>query len=140
MDELDRQILDILRRDSRTPYTEIADQVGTSEGTIRNRVERLVSEGIIERFTISSRTGNIKAMIEVSVEVNVETTVISEIMAAWDQVDFVWQVSGEEDIVLIIDAADTRAVNDLITRARELDEVENTKTRLILDEQRGQSI
>jgi DNA-binding Lrp family transcriptional regulator len=79
-------------------------------------------------------------MIEVSVEVNVETTVISEIMAAWDQVDFVWQVSGEEDIVLIIDAADTRAVNDLITRARELDEVENTKTRLILDEQRGQSI
>lgn len=140
MDELDRQILDILRRDSRTPYTEIADQVGTSEGTIRNRVERLMSEGIIERFTISSRTGNIKAMIEVSVEVNVETTVISEIMAAWDQVDFVWQVSGEEDIVLIIDAADTRAVNDLITRARELDEVENTKTRLILDEQRGQSI
>jgi len=127
MDELDRQILDILRRDSRTPYTEIADQVGTSEGTIRNRVERLVSEGIIERFTISSRTGNIKAMIEVSVEVNVETTVISEIMAAWDQVDFVWQVSGEEDIVLIIDAADTRAVNDLITRARELDEVENTQ-------------
>mgnify|MGYP002762855486 CR=1 FL=1 len=41
MDELDRQILDILRRDARTPYTEIAAQVGTSEGTVRNRVERL---------------------------------------------------------------------------------------------------
>jgi DNA-binding Lrp family transcriptional regulator len=139
MDDLDRQILDILRRDARTPYTEIAEQVGTSEGTIRNRVERLLEEGIIERFTVSTRTGNIKAMIEVSVKVNVHTTEISERMAEWDQVDFVWQVSGEEDVVLVVDAADTGAVNELITRARELDEVENTKTRLILDERLGRS-
>jgi DNA-binding Lrp family transcriptional regulator len=139
MDDLDRQILDILRRDARTPYTEIAEQVGTSEGTVRNRVERLLDDGIIERFTVSTRTGNIKAMIEVSVKVNVHTTEISETMAEWDQVDFVWQVSGEEDVVLVVDAADTGAVNQLITRAREMDEVENTKTRLILDERLGRS-
>jgi DNA-binding Lrp family transcriptional regulator len=139
MDDLDREILDILRRDARTPYTEIAEQVGTSEGTVRNRVERLLEEGIIERFTVSTRTGNIKAMIEVSVKVNVHTTEITERMAEWDQVDFVWQVSGEADIVLVVDAADTGAVNQLITRARELEEVENTKTRLILDERLGRS-
>jgi len=139
MDDLDRQILDILRRDARTPYTEIAEQVETSEGTVRNRVERLLEEGVIERFTVSTRTGNIKAMIEVSVKVNVHTTEISERMAEWDQVDFVWQVSGEEDVVLVVDAADTQAVNELITRAREMDEVENTKTRLILDERLGRS-
>ena len=139
MDDLDQEILDILRRDARAPYTEIAEQVGTSEGTVRNRVERLLEEGIIERFTVSTRTGNIKAMIEVSVKVNVHTTEITERMAEWDQVDFVWQVSGEEDVVLVVDAADTGAVNELITRARELDEVENTKTRLILDERLGRS-
>ena len=139
MDDLDRRILDVLRRDARTPYTEIAEQVGTSEGTVRNRVERLTDEGVIERFTVSTRTGNIKAMIEVSVKVNVHTTEISERMAEWDQVDFVWQVSGEDDVVLVVDAADTGAVNELITRARELDEVENTKTRLILDERLGRS-
>ena len=139
MDDLDRRILDVLRRDARTPYTEIAEQVGTSEGTVRNRVERLLDDGIIERFTVSTRTGNIKAMIEVSVKVNVHTTEITERMAEWDQVDFVWQVSGEEDVVLVVDAADTGAVNELITRARELDEVENTKTRLILDERLGRS-
>ncbi|ELZ32827.1 ArsR family transcriptional regulator [Halogeometricum pallidum JCM 14848] len=139
MDELDRQILDILRRDARTPYTEIAEQVETSEGTVRNRVERLTSDGVIERFTISTRTGNIKAMIEVSVKVEVDTTRISELMAEWEEVDFVWQVSGEEDVVLVVDAADTRAVNELITKARELDEVKSTKTRLILDERLGRS-
>ncbi|WP_096390103.1 Lrp/AsnC family transcriptional regulator [Halopenitus persicus] len=137
MDELDRQILSVLRRDSRTPYTEIADRVGTSEGTVRNRVERMNEEGVIERFTVTTRTGNVKAMIEISVEVNVDTSAVGERMADWEEVDFVWQVSGEDDIVLVVDAVDTGAVNELITEAREMDDVKSTKTRLILDERLG---
>ncbi|WP_440007829.1 Lrp/AsnC family transcriptional regulator [Halomicrococcus sp. SG-WS-1] len=137
MDALDRQILDLLRRDARMPYTEIADEVGTSEGTVRNRVEQMNEDGVIERFTVATRTGNVKAMIEIGVDVAVNTTSMSDRLAEWEQVDFVWQVSGEDDIVLVVDAADTQGVNQLITRARELDEVVETKTRLILDERRG---
>jgi DNA-binding Lrp family transcriptional regulator len=137
MDELDRQILNILRRDARTPYTEIADEVGTSEGTVRNRVERMTDEDVIERFTVATRTGNVKAMIEVGVAVDVSTGDVADRMADWDEVDFVWMVSGEEDIVLVVDAADTQGVNELITKARELEDVDATKTRLILDERLG---
>ncbi len=137
MDDLDRRILSILRRDARTPYTEIADRIGTSEGTVRNRVDRMTDEGVIERFTVTTRTGNVKAMIEISVEMNVNTDAVGRRMVEWEEVDFVWQVSGEDDIVLVVDAVDTRAVNDLITQARELDEVKSTKTRLILDERLG---
>ncbi|MFP4626782.1 MAG: Lrp/AsnC family transcriptional regulator [Natronomonas sp.] len=137
MDDLDRQILSILRRDSRTPYTEIADRIGTSEGTVRNRVEGLLDDGIIERFTVSARTGNVKAMIEIGVAVDVDTNVMSERLSTWDDVDFVWQVSGEEDIVVVVDTTDTGTLNELITQARELDEVVSTKTRLILSEKLG---
>lgn len=136
MDELDREILDVLRHDARIPYTEIADRVGTSEGTVRNRVDRMLETGVIERFTVATRTGNIKAMIELGVDVAVDTTEVAGRLAEWDAVDFVWQVSGEEDVVLIVDAADTKGVNDLITRARDMDEIVSTTTRLILDEQR----
>ncbi|MFC7059655.1 Lrp/AsnC family transcriptional regulator [Halovenus salina] len=137
MDELDREILDILRRDARTPYTEIAEQVGTSEGTIRNRVEGMVESGVIERFTVATRTGNVKAMIEITVDVDVHTGGLTEQMAKWEEVDFVWQVSGEEDIVLVVDTKDTRGLNGLISRAREMDKVVSTTTQLILDEWRG---
>jgi len=58
-------------------------------------------------------------------------------VAEWPEVDFVWRVSGEDDIVLVVDCADTEGVNELITQARELDDVVSTKTRLILDEQLG---
>jgi len=137
MDDLDRQILDILRRDARTAYTEIADQVGTSEGTVRNRVEQLIEDDVIERFTVATRTGNVKAMIEVGVDVSVDTHDISDRVVEWPEVDFVWQVSGEEDIVFVVDAQDTARVNEIITKTRELDEVVSTKTRLILDERVG---
>lgn len=137
MDDLDRRILTVLRRDARTPYTEIADRVGTSEGTVRNRVENLLERGIIERFTIATRTGNIKAMIEISVAVDVDTAEISARMAEWTEVDHVWQVSGEDDLVIVVDTTDTEALNGLITRARDFGEVVSTKTRLILDERLG---
>jgi len=137
MDELDREILSILRRDARTPYTEIAARVGTSEGTVRNRVEGMVDDGVIERFTVTTRTGNVKAMIEISVAMDVNTDEVGERLAEWEEVDFVWQVSGEDDIVLVVDCVDTRAVNELIGRAREQEEVENSTTRLILDEKLG---
>jgi DNA-binding Lrp family transcriptional regulator len=137
MDELDREILSILRQDARTPYTEIADEVGTSEGTIRNRVDRMVDSGVIERFTVATRTGNVKAMIEITVDVDVHTAGLTEQMAEWERVDFVWQVSGEADIVLVVDALDTGGLNELISSAREMDEVSSTKTRLILEELRS---
>jgi DNA-binding Lrp family transcriptional regulator len=137
MDDLDREILSHLRQDARTPYTEIADRVGTSEGTVRNRVDRLVEEDVIERFTVATSTGNVKAMIEIGVDVNVDTGELGERIVDWHEVDFVWQVSGEDDMVVVLDAQDTARVNELITRARELEEVVNTKTRLILDERVG---
>ena len=39
--------------------------------------------------------------------------------------------------VVTVDADDTNALNALITKARELDEVVSTKTRLILNERLG---
>ena len=38
---------------------------------------------------------------------------------------------------MVVDAVDTERVNEIITRARSMDEVKRTKTRLILDERLG---
>ena len=47
LDTIDRKIIRILQRDGRTPNVEIARQAGISEATVRKRLERLVSEGVI---------------------------------------------------------------------------------------------
>lgn len=134
MDEIDSQILEILKKDARKPYTEVAEQIGASEGTVRNRVQKLRGDGVIRRFTVSTSVGNVRAMIEVEVDIDVETSTVSGEIAGWSGVDFVWEISGNEDIVVVVDVANTAEVNDLITRIRQLDETVSTRTRLILDE------
>ncbi len=52
MDEKDLKIIEILEENARTPYTEIASRLGISEGTVRNRIEKLEKEGVIIRYTI----------------------------------------------------------------------------------------
>ena len=53
LDDIDLKIIDILGRDSSTPFVEIAKQIGISDATVHVRVRRLVSEGVISKFTIS---------------------------------------------------------------------------------------
>jgi len=137
MDELDRAILAELKTNARTPYTEIAERVGTSEGTVRNRVEGMLDDGVIERFTVTARTGNLRAMVEIDVAVDVDARALSAEFAEWQDVDFVWQVGGERDVVLVVDAADTDRLNDIISRARERSEVRDITSRLILEERVG---
>ncbi|MEM4151114.1 MAG: AsnC family transcriptional regulator [Nitrososphaerota archaeon] len=52
LDELDRQIIELMRRDARRSYQSIGRELGVSEGTVRKRVKRLIKSGVIKRFTI----------------------------------------------------------------------------------------
>ncbi|MSQ09101.1 MAG: Lrp/AsnC family transcriptional regulator [Dehalococcoidia bacterium] len=47
MDELDRKIIALLERDGRAANAKIARDVGVSEGTVRRRLKRLVTDRII---------------------------------------------------------------------------------------------
>src|SRR5919205_4069399 len=53
IDDVNLQIIDILSKDSSTPFVEIAKRVGISDATVHLRVSRLIDEGIIRRFTLS---------------------------------------------------------------------------------------
>ena len=47
MDELDRKIIALLERNGRASNARIARDVGVSEGTVRRRLKRLISDKII---------------------------------------------------------------------------------------------
>ncbi|MHA1338587.1 MAG: Lrp/AsnC family transcriptional regulator [Promethearchaeota archaeon] len=52
LDEINRKILAILKKNARKPYKDIAEMLGVSESTVRKRVKILVESGVIKRFTI----------------------------------------------------------------------------------------
>lgn len=53
LDDVNLQIIDILRKDSSVPFVEIARRIGLSDATVHLRVRRLFAAGIITKFTIS---------------------------------------------------------------------------------------
>lgn len=48
MDDLDRQIINILEEDGRASNARIARAVGVSEGTVRRRLNRLIADTVIQ--------------------------------------------------------------------------------------------
>ncbi|KAA0004232.1 MAG: Lrp/AsnC family transcriptional regulator [Thermoplasmata archaeon] len=52
MDEKDRIIIDMLLKNARIPYTDIAKKLGVSETAVRKRIKKLEKERIIEGYTI----------------------------------------------------------------------------------------
>ena len=52
LDKKDIELLDILKKDSSSPFVEIAESLGVTDGTIHQRVRKLKKSGVIKRFTI----------------------------------------------------------------------------------------
>ncbi|MDD5501844.1 MAG: Lrp/AsnC family transcriptional regulator [Candidatus Thermoplasmatota archaeon] len=134
MDSTDEQILKALRQNARTPYIEIAKNIGASEGMVRARVNRMLSEGSIKAFTVKVAAGNIKALIDVKIGMNVDTSNVASRIMKMKGVDVVYEVSGEEDIVAIVDVMSTLELNSIVEEIRRLENVASTKTRLIMRE------
>ncbi len=134
MDETDERIIALLREDARRSYVSIAKEIDATEGTVRARVKRLQGEGVIRGFTVRTASRNIKALIEVQIEVNVNTSEISRRIREMPEVEAVYEVSGDVDIVAIVDVMTTAEMNAVIERIRGLGPTLATETRLILHE------
>ena len=52
LDNKDQRIIDILKQDSREPIREIAKKTKIRPSTVHQRIQKLVENGIIEKFTI----------------------------------------------------------------------------------------
>ncbi len=137
IDRLDAKIIEILRKDSRKPFVEIAQNLKVSEGTIRSRVRRMVDEDVIKGFTIKTSSKNVKALLEIRIDVNADCDKIAEELINYEGVNEVFEVTGDQDIVAIVDVESSPQLNEIIERVRHYDSVLSTRTRLILKEHFG---
>jgi len=137
VDELDENIIEVLKKDSRRPFVEVAEQLQVSEGTIRSRVRKMMDDGVIKGFTIKTSSRNVKALVEIRVDVNTDTDAVAKTLAAQDGVTEVYEVTGDQDIIAIVDVESSQQLNDIIERVRRYDNILSTRTRLILKEHFG---
>ena len=132
LDDIDRKILDILSKDSRSAFIDIAKKLTLSEGTIRRRVQNLIESGIIKRFTIETWEERPKAVVLITVSPAIPTSQIAERILRLDGVESAFEVAGQDDILIIISAEDISTINQCIDGIRDIEGVENTNTLFVL--------
>jgi len=133
MDNKDKEILKILKDDGRAGYIDIGKKIGLSEGAIRKRIKTLTDMGVIRRFTVKIGVAEgAEAIALLSTNPALPTQVVSKRIQAIPNVETIYEVTGEYDIVAVIGAMNVGEVNECIEKIRHVEGIQKTNTMIIL--------
>ena len=129
-DNTDEKILGFLRDDSRESFVVIGKKLKLSESAVRRRVKNMVSNGVIEKFTIEEQ--NASAIVLISVDSSIDTSKVSVKLTKLNAVKTVYEITGQYDISVIIKAPNITEINTCIDDLRKIPGVIDTNTVIIL--------
>ena len=135
MDQLDLSILALLQTDGRRPFTDIAQELNISEGTVRNRVTKLIEKQVLQIVGLVDPVSlgfNVPAIVGISVsESDIEEIAME--LSAYDEVNCLIMVSGEFDLIVEILCKDRDHLADFLNhKLRKVKGVERTQTFMTL--------
>jgi Lrp/AsnC family transcriptional regulator for asnA, asnC and gidA len=135
LDETDRAIVACLQYDGRMPFTDIAADIGISEGAVRRRVKRLVDGkllqivGVVEPRLLSWQA---PAMIGVTVEAG-QVDAAAQAIAKFPEVTYLFMASGGFDLFVEVYCSDREHLASFLSqRLQRVPGVERTETFMIL--------
>jgi Lrp/AsnC family leucine-responsive transcriptional regulator len=102
IDALDMKIIRALQMDARKPVVRIAKEVNANEATVRRRIDKLLKDGIIERFTVVLDYHKLGRVIKAFIGLRVEPAklrAIAEHLAKHPDTQVCYRTSGDTDIV-----------------------------------------
>jgi Lrp/AsnC family transcriptional regulator for asnA, asnC and gidA len=144
LDDVNLRIIDILSKDSSTPFVEIAKQIGISDATVHLRVRRLIAAGIIIKFTISVDNNLLGydhlAFIRINLKPGFADQVIEE-LSNIEEVLEIHEMHNAFDLFLKIRAKNLSDIRDIIEKKiRRLPNVLETELMTVLKTSKEEQI
>ncbi len=135
MDQIDLDIISFLQSDGRMPFTDIAKELDISEGTVRNRVARLMQERVLQIVGMVDpyRLGyDAPAMISISVQPPLLNQIAKSI-SKFPEVSYLIMVSGDYDLLVEVLCKDRdHLANFLNEKLLKVTGITNTQTSMVL--------
>lgn len=136
MDETDLEIARRLEQDARTPFKEIASDLGISEGTVHNRVKRMMQEGMLQGFSARLSPTGLGMDLTVVIGLRVKGGHLTEVerqISVLREVRCVYDVTGDYDAVVVARFKNREDLNDFIKKLITNEFVERTVTYVVLN-------
>lgn len=135
MEELDRRIIDLLCRDGRMSFADVARETGLSTSALHQRVKRLEQRGIIHgyRAEIDYRSVGLPltAFVSLTPIDPAAPDDVPERLAGISEVESCWSVAGSYAYVLKVRVAEPADLEDLLARIRAAANV-STRSTIVL--------
>lgn len=106
IDLIDRNIIKILKENARTSYRDIADDIGKTEATVRRRVNRLIGEKIIRKFTIVLDEKKMDNPTKATIKIQPDLPKIKEItksLVAIPEITDIYRLSGDCGLLIKVE-------------------------------------
>jgi Lrp/AsnC family transcriptional regulator for asnA, asnC and gidA len=138
LDDIDKQILDMLIDNTRVPFTDIAKKLLISAGTVHVRVKKMEDSGIIRGSSLTldyKKLGfSFIAYVGVYLQNTSQTQFVLERINDIPNVTVAHITTGKFNIFCKVRARDTTHAKEIIFRLDDIDGVYRTETMISLEE------
>jgi DNA-binding Lrp family transcriptional regulator len=134
MDALDHQLLGLLRENARTPVATLATQLRVSRGTVQNRIDRLVADGVLLGFTVRTSAEGVGHRIRAVTMIRTEgdAEVVLRAVRGYPAVRALHTTNGRWDIVAELATDTLEQFDELLRQIGKVRGVAHTETSLLL--------
>lgn len=134
MNEIDRQILNIIQKDARIANAEIARQIGLAPSAVLERIKKLEERGVIQGYVTKIAPAAVGCGLTAFVFVKTSFCgSIGEVLAAIPEVLEVHDIAGEDCYLLKVRAENTEKLGEFFReKLKNLPEIISTRTTIVL--------
>lgn len=112
IDAIDCRMIELLQRDGRISNTEIAKQIGISEGTVRTRLNRLINEEYIQIVAVSNPM-KLGFNIVGAIRIHVDTVKMNHVIGELKKIKELWFLVHTTDGTCIDSEFIVKSLDDL---------------------------
>ena len=135
MDDTDRKLISLLRKDARMSVATLAHKLGVSRGTVTNRLRKLEDDQVIVGYTVRLRPdaepNRITAWMWVLVDGNQSRAVIASLLGE-PAVFALHDTNGRWDLLAELRAENLTELSQVLERVRLIKGIANTETSILL--------
>jgi DNA-binding Lrp family transcriptional regulator len=135
MDDIDRQLIALLRKDARMPIATLAAKLGVSRGTVSNRLRKLEDDQVIVGYSLRLRPDAqpdcIRAWMGVRIDGNQTRAVVASLPGE-PGVECLHDTNGRWDLLAELRAENMAELSQVLERIRLTKGIANTETSILL--------
>lgn len=132
----DQALLSLLRNNARASVSDLARTLNLSRSTVQNRIARLEASGVIRGYSLALGGKYTANQVEAHVSIKVHQKLTARTNRALEQISAVAQlyaVSGEYDLLAIVQAQSLEALSAVLDQIGNLEGVERTNSAVVLE-------